>query len=92
MTYIIVKKTRGGTETHVHFEPDTLEACAGAMDAMTCGNRRNARHYLKRGQSYTASNASGDFLTARYVPSSREEAIRDAQARGVWPMPKRRNA
>lgn len=67
MSYQIIKRTRRGHESPVYFAGRTLEVVAGAMEALTCGNRRHARTFLKRGQSYTASNSNGDFLTAEWV-------------------------
>ena len=96
MTYRIEAKARDGYTRPVHFQPDTLEACAGAMAALSCGDRRHARHALSGAagcsRSYTASNRAGDMLTARWIADTRGEAIRDAQQRGLWPMPRRRTA
>ena len=69
--YLITATERDDTERAVHFEPNTLEACAGMMEAVSCGTRKHAKHYLTgRGgvpTSYTAINSRGTFYTARLV-------------------------
>lgn len=67
VTYRITARARNGVERSVHFAPDTMEACAGAIAALSCGNRRDARHSLCTLSSYTASNSAGDMLRAEWV-------------------------
>lgn len=81
--YRITKRTRDGAEHAVYFAPDTLDACAGAMAAMTCGNRRDARHSIAALGSYSASNSSGAMFRAECIAGSRGGALAIARALGL---------
>jgi len=87
--YKITAKARDGAERPAHFAPNTLQACAGAIAAMSCGNRSHALQGLRGPmRNYSASTSAGGMMRAEYIPDSRAEAVQHAQRTGLWPAPR----